>query len=155
MSDNVLTPQTQPRARTLPRIQLREVPSVNRGACASVGFFAGWLPLTCCSLGILPAVLAGFGLATGYFALDKTILWGFGMMPILVLVSAAIILGSSYLVARPVFATHSRDVAVRHFKRTAGFMALAAGVTYIAWMELVMPLLFLFGVPMGALFGRR
>jgi hypothetical protein len=52
---------------------------------------------------------------------------------------------------RPAFATHSREVVTRAYWRTAGYMGLVAGLTFILWMELIMPILFLIGVPMGAL----
>lgn len=152
MADNIAGLQVQPQPQFLPRAGVQEGPQLNRGACASVGFLAGWLPVNCCSLGLVPAILSGLGIGTAYFATGKTILFGLGWTPIWAAVSVIFILGVSRLVARPAFATHSREIAVRNYWRTAGYMGLAAGITFIVWTELVMPLLFVLGVPMGALF---
>ncbi len=156
MADTVkgtqLQPQIQPQPVPLPGVQ--EGFCVNRGAVASIGFFAGWLPVTCCSIGLVPAVLTGLGLGSAYFAVGKTLLFGLGWTPILALFSIAIVLIASYFVVRPAFASYSREVATRSYWRTAALMGLVAGVTFILWMELIMPLLFLLGVPMGALFGK-
>ncbi|GAC1350472.1 MAG: hypothetical protein NVSMB27_33310 [Ktedonobacteraceae bacterium] len=152
MADTQLKPQPQP--QPVPLTGVQEGFCANRGAIASIGFLAGWLPVTCCSIGVVPAVLTGFGLGTAYFAMGKTMLFGLGWTPLLALVSVAIVLAASYFVARPAFTGgYPRGVAVRSYWKTAGYMALAAGIAFILWMELIMPLLFLLGVPMGALHG--
>jgi hypothetical protein len=142
-------PQTQP--QPVPVTGVQEGYCVNRGTIASWGFLAGWLPVNCCTLGLVPAVLSGLGLGSAFFAANKTILFGLGWMPIMGLVSVALILVVSYFVVRPAFATYPREVAIRSYWRTAGYIGLAAGITFVLWMELIMPLLFLLGVPMGAL----
>jgi len=151
MPDTVIRPQPQPRPQPAQRIELQEVPRLNRGAVASVGFLAGWTPVICCSIGVVPAIFTGLGLGSAFFAVDRSMLWGFGMEPVLVLASALLILAASYVVTRPAFATYPRAIAMRSFRRTVGYMALAAGITFIIWMQVVMPLLFVIGVPMGAL----
>jgi|GEM_PF-6818179 len=145
-------PQPQPKPQAVPRTEMQEGFCANRGAITSLGFLAGWLPVNCCSLGLVPAILGGFGLATGYFALGNTILFGLGWTPIWALVSIVIVLIASYFITRPAFVGYSREVAVRSYWRTAGLMGLAAGITFILWTELVMPIMFTLGVPMGALF---
>lgn len=147
-----LEPQPQP--QPIPKTGVQEGFCVNRGTIASVGFLAGWLPVNCCTLGLVPAVLSGLGLGSAYFAAGKTLLFGLGWMPIWGLVSVALILAVSYFVVRPAFATYPRDMAVRAYWRTAGYMGLAAGITFVAWMELIMPILFILGVPMGVLSPR-
>lgn len=143
-------PQLQPQPQRITEVQ--EGFCANRGAIASIGFLAGWLPVNCCSLGLVPAVLSGLGFGTAYFALGNTILFGLGWTPIWAVVSIAIVLIASYFVTRPAFAHYPREVARRSFLRTAGLMGLMAGVTFILWTEVVMPLLFIWGVPMGAFF---
>lgn len=135
-----------------PLTLLEERVCLNRGAIASVGFLAGWLPVTCCSMGLLPAVLTGLGLGTSYFAVGKTLLWGLGWTPILIAASLLIIAAASYLQLRPVFATQPRAVAWRAYRRTGLLTALVGGATFVLWMEVVMPVLYAAGVPMGALF---
>jgi|SRR5579884_155352 hypothetical protein len=149
MADIMKQPQVQP--QPVPVTGVQEGFCVNRGTIASVGFIAGWLPISCCSIGLVPAVFTGLGFGTAYFALGKTLLFGLGWTPIWGLVSVALVLVASYFIARPAFATYSREVAVRSYWKTADLMGLAAGISFILWMELIMPLLFLFGVPMGAL----
>lgn len=144
--------QAQPQTRGAPSTHIQEDFRPNRGAVASVGFFAGWLPVTCCSVGLVPAILSGLGLGTAYFAAGKTLLFGFGWTGVLALVSVAIILVASLLIARPAFANLPREIAVRAYWRTAGWIGLAAGLTFIVWMEVVMPVLYALGVPMGSLF---
>jgi hypothetical protein len=143
--------QPQPQLQPLPKTGVQEGFCVNRGTIASVGFLAGWLPVNCCSLGLVPAVLSGFGLGSAYFAAGKTLLFGLGWTPIWGLVSIALILAVSYFVVRPTFAAYPRDIAMRAYWRTVGYMGLAAGITFVAWMELIMPILFILGVPMGFL----
>ncbi len=150
MADMMRQPQAQP--QPVPVTGVQEGFCVNRGAIASVGFIAGWLPINCCSLGLVPAVFTGLGFGSAYFALGKTVLFGLGWTPIWALFSVVLVLVASYFVARPAFATYSREVAVRSYWKTAGLVGLAAGISFILWMELIMPLLFLLGVPMGALF---
>jgi hypothetical protein len=144
--------QPQPQPQPAPRTEVQEGFCVNRGALVSIGFLAGWLPVSCCSLGLVPALLSGLGVGTAYFAMGNTLLFGLGWTPIWGLVSIAIVLLASYFMVRPAFARYSRDVAMRSFWKTAGLMGLAAGITFILWTELVMPVLFSLGVPMGALF---
>ena len=144
--------QPQPQAQSVPQTGVQEGYCVNRGAVVSIGFFAGWLPVTCCSIGVVPALFTGFGVGSAYFAAGKGLFFGLGWTPVLALVSVAIVLVSSYFIVRPAFASYSREVAIRSFWRTAGIMALVGGITFILWMELIMPILFLLGVPMGALF---
>jgi len=151
MKGTQVQPQTQP--QPVPLLGVQEGFCVNRGAIASIGFLAGWLPVTCCSIGVVPAVLTGLGLGSAYFAVGKTLLFGLGWTPILALFSIAIVLIAGYFVVRPAFASHSREVATRSYWKTVALMGLVAGVTFILWMELIMPLLFLLGVPMGALNG--
>lgn len=150
MADIMKQPQVQP--QPVPVTGVQEGFCVNRGTIASIGFIAGWLPISCCSIGLVSAVFTGLGFGTAYFALGKTLLFGLGWTPIWGLVSVALVLIASYFIARPAFAIYSREVAVRSYWKTAGLMGLAAGISFILWMELIMPLLFLFGVPMGALF---
>ena len=152
MADYINDTQLQPEPQPIPGTGVQEGFSANRGAIASIGFFAGWLPVSCCSLGLLPAILSGLGVGTAYFAMGNTILFGLGWTPIWALVSIGLILIASYFVVRPAFAHYSREVVVRSYWRTAGFMGLTAGITFILWTEVVMPLLFIWGVPMGALF---
>ncbi len=146
--------RAQPQPQPVPRTGVQEGFCVNRGSIASLGFLAGWLPISCCSLGLVPAVLTGLGLGSAYFALNKTLLFGLGWTPIWGLLSVVLVMIASYFVIRPAFAHYSREVAIRSYWKTAGLMGLAAGITFILWMELVMPLLFILGVPMGALFGK-
>jgi hypothetical protein len=145
-----LQPQTQP--QPAPQTGVQEGYCVNRGAVMSIGFLAGWLPVTCCSIGVVPAIFTGLGVGSAYFAAGKGLFFGLGWTPILALLSVVIVLASSYFIVRPAYARYSREVATRSYWRTAGIMALVGGVTFILWMELIMPLLFLLGVPMGALF---
>lgn len=147
-------PHQQPRTETAPRTEVREGLLVDRGACACVGALAGTIPVMCCSIGLVPAILTGLGLGTAYFAIDKQIIWGFGWTPVLSLAAAILILAASYLLARPVFASHGSAIARPMFWRTAGYMALAAGITFMLWMQVIIPLMFIAGVPMGALFHR-
>lgn len=144
--------QPQPQPQPVPVTGVQEGFCANRGAIASLGFLAGWLPVNCCSIGLVPAVLSGLGFGTAYFAMGKTILFGLGWTPIWALASIIIVLIASYFVARPAFVHYSREVAIHSYWKTAGLMGLAAGITFILWTELVMPLLFVWGVPMGALF---
>ncbi|GAC1342176.1 MAG: hypothetical protein NVSMB27_00700 [Ktedonobacteraceae bacterium] len=144
--------QPQPQPQPAPRTGVQEGFCVNRGALASLGFLAGWLPVNCCSIGLVPAILSGLGVGSAYFAAGNTLLFGLGWTPIWGLVSIAIVLIASYFMVRPAFAHYSRDVAIRSYWKTAGLMGLAAGITFILWTELVMPILFTLGVPMGALF---
>lgn len=146
--------QTKPQPQPVPYTGVQEGFCANRGAIASIGFLAGWLPVTCCTIGVVPAVFTGLGVGTAYFAVGNTMFFGLGWTPILALVSVAIVLAASYFVARPAFrGGYSREVAVRAYWKTAGYMGLAAGIAFILLMELIMPLLFLLGVPMGALHG--
>src|SRR5947209_2570418 len=150
MTDTIRGPQLQPQPQPqpVPLTGVQEGFCANRGAIASLGFLAGWLPVNCCSLGLVPALLSGLGFGSAYFALGNTVLFGLGWTPIWALVSVILVLIASYFVARPAFVNYSREVANRSYWRTAGFMGLAAGITFILWTELVMPLLFVFGVPM-------
>ena len=150
MRESQLQPQPQP--QPLPRTGVQEGLCVNRGAIASMGFLAGWLPINCCSIGLVPAVFSGLGFGTAYFALGNTMLLGLGWTPIWAVISIALVMIASYFLTRRAFATHSREVATRFYWRTSGLMLLAAGLSFIIWMELIMPLLFISGVPMGALF---
>ena len=143
--------QPQPQPQPIPLTGVQEGYCVNRGAVMSIGFLAGWLPVTCCSIGVVPAILTGLGVGSAYFAAGNGMFFGLGWTPILALVSVAIVLVSSYFIVRPARATYSREVVTRSYWRTAGIMALVGGVTFILWMELIMPLLFILGVPMGAL----
>lgn len=145
-----LKPEAKPQPTRLPAVQ--EGLRVNRGACAAGGALAGWIPLSCCSIGPVGAIATGMGFGTAYFAANNTLFFGLGWTPIWALVMAGFVLVASYVVARPAFANYPRDVATRHFWRTAGFMGLAGGITFILWMEVIMPILFIGGVPMGALF---
>lgn len=145
-----LQPQAQP--QPVPLTGIQEGFCVNQGAVMSIGFFVGWLPVTCCSIGVVPAIFTGLGVGSAYFAAGNGMFFGLGWTPILALVSAAIVLIASYFIVRPAFAGYSREVAVRSYWRTAGIMGLVGGVTFILWMELIMPILFILGVPMGALF---
>jgi len=108
----------------------------------------------CCSIGIVPAILTGLGFGTTYFAIDRYVLWGFGWTPVLAAISAVLILGTSYLLVRPMFARYGAKVARPLFWRTAGYSTLAAGVTFMLWMQVVIPAMYAGGVPMGALFRR-
>ncbi len=144
--------QPQPQPQPVPRTGVQEGFCANRGAIASLGFLAGWLPVNCCSLGLVPALLSGLGLGTAYFAVGNNLLFGLGWTPIWALVSIVLVLIASYFVARPAFAGYSREVAIHSYWKTAGLMGLAAGITFILWTELVMPVMFSAGVPMGALF---
>lgn len=127
---------------------------LNRGAMAATGFLAGWIPVTCCSMGIVPAVLSGLGLGTSYFAIGNTLLWGLGWMPILVLASLLMVAAVSYVQLRHVFSTQPRSVAWRAYRRTTALTTIIAGVTFVVWMEIVMPVLYALGVPMGSLFAH-
>lgn len=155
MAHQIVGPQEQLRPHFTPQTALREGPTINRGACACVGMAAGWLPVMCCSIGLVPAILTGLGLGTAYFAIDKGVLWGFGWTPVLAGASAILILSASYLLARPVFSRYGAEIAKPMFWRTAGYMTLAAGVTFMLWMQVVIPLMYSIGVPMGALFRGR
>lgn len=148
INDTKLQPQPQPIQAT----GVQEGFCTNHGAIASIGFFAGWLPVSCCSLGLVPALLSGLGVGSAYFAMGNTIFFGLGWTPVWALVSIVLVLIASYFIVRPAFAHYSREVVVRSYWRTAGLMGLAAGITFILWTEVVMPLLFIWGVPMGALF---
>ncbi len=154
MADILKDIQLQPQPQPIPRTGIQEGFCANRGAIASLGFLAGWLPVNCCSIGLVPAVLSGLGFGSAYFALGKTVLFGLGWTPIWAAISIVLILIATYFMVRPVFTHFSRDVATRTYWRTAGLMGLAAGITFILWTELVMPLLFVWGVPMGALFHK-
>src|SRR5579859_7659075 len=107
--------QPQPQPQPAPRTGVQEGFCVNRGALVSLGFLAGWLPVSCCSLGLVPALLSGLGVGTAYFAMGNTLLFGLGWTPIWGLVSIAIELLASYFMVRPAFARYSRDVAMRSF----------------------------------------
>ncbi len=148
---NGVQPQPQLQPQPVPRTGMQEGFCANRGSIASMGFLAGWLPINCCTLGLVPAVFSGLGLGSVYFALGNTMLFGLGWTPIWAVASIVIVLIASYFVARPAFTHYSREVAVRSYWKTAGLMGLTAGLSFILWMELVMPLLFILGVPMGAL----
>ena len=143
-------PQTLPRSAPVTTIQ--EDFQANAGAVASIGFFAGWLPVTCCSVGLVPAILTGSGLGTAYFAAGNGLLFGLGWTGVLALVSVGIILVASLVIVRPAFARLPREVAVRSYWRTAGRIGLVGGLTFIVWMEVIMPVLYALGMPMGALF---
>lgn len=142
-----------PSPAALPTVQDAFCPS--RGGMASVGFLAGWIPVSCCSAGLVPAILTGFGVGSTYFSLNKTVFWGLGWTPILTLFSLVVVAAASYLMVRPAFARQPREVAWRTYRRTAGMTALAGGISFVFWMELVMPLLYIFGVPMGSLMQMR
>lgn len=154
MADILREAQLQTQPQPIPRTGIQEGFCANRGAIASLGFLAGWLPVNCCSIGLVPAVLSGLGFGSAYFALGSTVLFGLGWTPIWAAISIVLVLIATYFVVRPVFTHYSRDVARRTYWRTAGLMGLAAGITFILWTELVMPLLFVWGVPMGALFHK-
>src|SRR5579859_6526595 len=127
MSEHVLSrPQTQPEPRTLPKTGVQDVPQLKRGAIASTAFLAGWLPINCCSLGLTPAVATGLGLGTAYFAIGKNLMFGLGWTPVWALVSIAIVLLTSLVISRPVFAAYPREVSARYYWRTAGYMLLAS-----------------------------
>jgi hypothetical protein len=147
-------PQSRPQPQPAPRTGLREGPRINRGACACVGALAGWMPVVCCSIGIVPAILTGLGLGTAYFAIGKYVLWGFGWTPTLAAGSAILILGASYLLVRPVFRRYGAEVAKPIFWRTVGYSTLGAGVTFMLWMQVIIPGMYAAGLPMGALFRR-
>lgn len=154
MADMMQGPQLQPQTQPQPmqRTEVQEGFCANRGAIASMGFLAGWLPISCCSIGLVPAIFTGLGFGTAYFALGNTLLFGLGWTPIWALFSVILVLIASYFVVRPAFTHYSREIAIHSYWRTAALMGLIAGITFILWMELIMPLLFLLGVPMGALF---
>ena len=97
----------------------------------------------------MPVVVAGLGFGSAYAALDKTLLFGLGWAPILALFSVVVVLVASYFVARPAFTHYSREVAIRSYWKTAGLMGLTAGLTFILWWQLILPLVFILGVPMG------
>ena len=143
--------QPQPQAQPAPQTGVQEGYCVNRGALMSIGFLAGWLPVTCCSIGVVPAIFTGLGVGSAYFAAGNGMFFGLGWTPVLGLVSVAIVLIASYIIVRPAYAGYSREVANRSYWRTVGIMALVGGVTFILFMELVMPILFILGLPMGAL----
>lgn len=147
-----LQPQARPQAA--PRPVVREGFCANRGAIASMGFLAGWLPVNCCSVGLVPAIASGLGLGSGYFALNKTLFFGLGWTPVWALIGLGFVLVASRVMTRRAFVSLPREIAVRSYWRTAGLTALAAGLTFIAWTELVMPLMYMFGVPMGSLFTK-
>ena len=156
MSEQVVSsPRTQPQPRSLPRTGLREAPALKRGSIASMAFLAGWLPINCCSLGLTPAVITGLGLGTGYYAIGKNLFFGLGWTPVLAFVAIGGVLLASLVISRPVFAAYPREVSSRYYWRTAGYMLLASGLVFILWMEVIMPLLFILGVPMGSLFPKK
>ncbi len=140
-------PQTQPQSFPLTGVQ--EGFCANRGAIASIGFLAGWVSFNCPIIGLMPVVLTGLGFGSAYVALDKTLLFGLGWAPIWALFAVVVVLVASYFVARPAFTHYSREVAIHSYWKTAGLMGLTAGLSFILWWQLILPLVFILGVPMG------
>lgn len=156
MTEQVLSrPEPRPEPRSLPRTGVQDAPQLKRGAIASIAFLTGWLPISCCSLGLTPAIMTGLGLGTAYFAMGNHLMFGLGWTPVWALVAIGIVLIASLVLSRPVFAAYPREVSTRYYWRTAGYMLLASGLVFILWMEVIMPVLFILGVPMGALFPKQ
>lgn len=133
---------TLPRPAPHPHVQ-EGVLCPNRAAATSLGFFSGWLAAGVCELGIVPAVLTGFGVGSGY--MSSTILGGLGWVPVVGAVSVALVFALSYVLARGVFVTRPREIAVRSYWQVVRTMAFAAGVSFVAWVVLGMSVIYALG----------
>lgn len=150
MADEVPVVANQAAAQTrpafMPQVQEGFVCS-NRGAVASWGFFSGWLAAGICDMGIVPAILGGVGLSSGYFATG--IPFGLGWIPVIGLFAIALVFGASYLLTRRVFATRPREVARRAYWQVVRTMAFAGGLSFVGWVLLTMSVVY--GVGGGAM----
>jgi hypothetical protein len=90
------------------------------------------------------------GINTLLFALDEAS--PIGMRPVLVVIGLALSLGVTWLLMRKRVKGLPSEVGRSLMKRAAIVSLFTGALTYFVMMQIVMPLLFLFGVDMGLFF---
>lgn len=137
-------PQSLEAPLSMPAEQVLEGPLCpNRGAAVSMGFFSGWFAASICEVGIIPALLAGFGVSSGF--VGSQILGGLGWYPVVGIFSVALMLGFAYLQTRRYFGTAPRPIAMRAFWSTSRTMFFSAGIAFFGWTLLMMTVVYAIG----------
>ena len=90
------------------------------------------------------------GINAAFFALDKVS--PVGSRPVLVLIGLVITLVLTWILMRRRVRGLPSEVARSVMKRAVAVALFSGALTYFVLMQIVMPLLFLFGFSMGAFF---
>lgn len=92
------------------------------------------------------------GLNAALFALDKVS--PIGMRPVLVLIGLILTLALTWALMRRRVRGLPDEVARNVMRRAAIVAVFTGALTYFVMMQIVMPMMFLFGFDMGAFFPR-
>jgi hypothetical protein len=127
---------------------------VERVAPVAVGAVLGGAAVGCCSVGIASGIAVALGVNAGFFSLNE--ISPVGDRPILFLAALVVTIAVALLVARRQTQAMPGAVARQVVRRTIGVAAVAVAGSWFVMMQLVIPVMFIFGwAEMGQWFGPR
>lgn len=127
-------------------------PATGTRTGAVCGAIGGGVVVGCCSIGVLGAIFTGIGFGSTFFALDTAS--PAGSRPILLIGGLLVAALATWAFMRRRVAGLPQPVARAAMRRSVGISVFSGVASYFVIMQVVIPLLFVFGMlDMGLFFG--